>query len=57
IKESVDEAKTDVAEDCEIMTDLEITFKHNLDPLTPIGKRQIPDGSSESTIVGRLCDG
>ncbi|XP_058783014.1 uncharacterized protein LOC131657659 [Vicia villosa] len=54
IKESVDEAKTDVADDCDVPTDLEITSKHNPEPLTPTVKRQNHHGSSESTSV---CDG
>ncbi|XP_058762515.1 uncharacterized protein LOC131635893 [Vicia villosa] len=51
IKESVDEAKTDAADDCD---DLEITSKHNPEPLTPTAKRQNHGGSSESTS---FCDG
>ncbi|XP_058726556.1 uncharacterized protein LOC131597914 [Vicia villosa] len=54
IKESVDEANTAAADDCEVLTDLEITSKHNPDPQTPTAKRQNHDGSSESTTV---CDG
>ncbi|XP_058783210.1 uncharacterized protein LOC131657876 [Vicia villosa] len=54
IKESVDEANTAAADDCDILTDLEITSKHNPDPQTPTAKRQNHDGSSESTTV---CDG
>ncbi|XP_058766655.1 uncharacterized protein LOC131640262 [Vicia villosa] len=54
IKESVDEAKTYAADDCDIPTDLEITSKHNPEPLTPTAKRHIHGGSSESTSV---CDG
>ncbi|XP_058759281.1 uncharacterized protein LOC131632531 [Vicia villosa] len=51
IKESVDEAKTDAADDCDVVTDLEITSKHNPEPLTPTAKRQNHDASSESTSV------
>ncbi|XP_058726552.1 uncharacterized protein LOC131597911 [Vicia villosa] len=51
IKESVDEAKTNVAEEYEIVTDVEITSKHNPDPVTPTAKRHIGDGSNESTTV------
>ncbi|XP_058751158.1 uncharacterized protein LOC131624214 [Vicia villosa] len=54
IKESIDEANTAAADDCDILTDLEITSKHNPDPQTPTAKRQNHDGSSESTTV---CDG
>ncbi|XP_058788518.1 uncharacterized protein LOC131662683 [Vicia villosa] len=54
IKERVDEANTAVADDCDILTDLDITSKHNPDPQTPTAKRQNHDGSSESTTV---CDG
>ncbi|XP_058751320.1 uncharacterized protein LOC131624386 [Vicia villosa] len=51
IKESVDEAKTDAADDCDVPTDLEITSKHNPEPLTPTAKRQSHGGTSESTSV------
>ncbi|XP_058762899.1 uncharacterized protein LOC131636289 isoform X2 [Vicia villosa] len=54
IKESVDKAKTDAADDCDVPTDLEITSKHNPEPLTPTAKRKNHHGSSESTSV---CDG
>ncbi|XP_058726851.1 uncharacterized protein LOC131598250 [Vicia villosa] len=54
IKESVDEANTAAADDCDVLTDLEITSKHNPDPQTPTAKRQNHDGLSESTTV---CDG
>ncbi|XP_058726383.1 uncharacterized protein LOC131597723 [Vicia villosa] len=57
IKESVDEAKTDAAEECEILTDVEITSRHNPDPVTPTAKRHIGDGSNESTTVAGMCDG
>ncbi|XP_058751503.1 uncharacterized protein LOC131624572 [Vicia villosa] len=57
VKESVDEAKTDAAEECGIVTDVEITSKHNPDPVTPTAKRQIHDGSNDSTTVAGLCDG
>ncbi|XP_058758391.1 uncharacterized protein LOC131631625 [Vicia villosa] len=51
IKESVDEAKTDAADDCDVVTHLEITSKHNPEPLTPTAKRQTHDGSRESTSI------
>ncbi|CAI8618376.1 unnamed protein product [Vicia faba] len=53
IKESVDEAKTSAPEEC----DLEITSKHKPDPMTPIGKRYFPRGSSESTTLESFYDG
>ncbi|XP_058773719.1 uncharacterized protein LOC131647920 [Vicia villosa] len=53
IKESVDEAKTDANEDCELVTDLEITSEHKPDAVTPGGKRHLPAASSES-IDGEL---
>ncbi|XP_058762726.1 uncharacterized protein LOC131636093 [Vicia villosa] len=53
IKESVDEAKTDANEDCELVTDLEITSEHKPDVVTPGGKRHLPAASSES-IDGEL---
>ncbi|XP_058760453.1 uncharacterized protein LOC131633781 [Vicia villosa] len=57
IKESVDEAKTDAGEECEVHADLEITSKHNPEPLTPTGKRHIHGASTESTSVEVVCDG
>ncbi|XP_058726916.1 uncharacterized protein LOC131598318 [Vicia villosa] len=57
IKESVDEAKTDANEDCELVTDLEITSEHKPDAVTPGGKRHLPAASSESTDLDRLHDG
>ncbi|XP_058764691.1 uncharacterized protein LOC131638159 [Vicia villosa] len=56
IKESVDEAKTDVNEDCELVTDLEITSEHKPDAVTPAGKRHFPGVSSESTDLDGLYD-
>ncbi|XP_058769157.1 uncharacterized protein LOC131643023 [Vicia villosa] len=53
IKESVDEAKTDANEDCELVTDLEITSEHKPNAVTPGGKRHLPAASSES-IDGEL---
>ncbi|KAI5409620.1 hypothetical protein KIW84_055161 [Lathyrus oleraceus] len=35
----------------EQIQDLEITSKHNPDPVAPTSKRQIPDGSSESKTL------
>ncbi|XP_058775663.1 uncharacterized protein LOC131649936 [Vicia villosa] len=55
IKESVDEAKTDVHEDREL--DLEITFEHKPNIVTPAGKRHFPSASSESTNLEGLYDG
>ncbi|XP_058731680.1 uncharacterized protein LOC131623307 isoform X2 [Vicia villosa] len=57
IKESVDEARTEAPEECDLVTDLEITSKHNPDPITPTSKRQLPDGSSESTTFEGLSEG
>ncbi|XP_058776139.1 uncharacterized protein LOC131650446 [Vicia villosa] len=57
IKESVDEAKTDANEDCELVTDLEITFEHKPDAVTPGGKRHLPAASSESIDLDGLHDG
>ncbi|XP_058756262.1 uncharacterized protein LOC131629498 [Vicia villosa] len=57
IKESVDEAKIDVNEDCELVTDLEITSEHKPDAVTPAGKRHFPGASSESTDLDELYDG
>ncbi|XP_058784257.1 uncharacterized protein LOC131659029 [Vicia villosa] len=57
IKESVDEAKTDANEDCELVTDLESTSKHKPDAITPAGKRHFPGASSESTNLDGLHDG
>ncbi|KAL5082293.1 hypothetical protein RYX36_010714 [Vicia faba] len=37
--------------------DMEITFEHKPGPITPAGKRQLPDGSSESTSFEGLYDG
>ncbi|XP_058738575.1 uncharacterized protein LOC131610581 [Vicia villosa] len=56
IKESVDEAKTDANEDCELVTDLEITSEHKPDAVTPPGKRHFPAASSESTDLDGLHD-
>ncbi|KAL5052380.1 hypothetical protein RYX36_033062, partial [Vicia faba] len=41
----------------EAIEDVEITSEHKPDPTTPIGKRQLPGGSSESTSFEGLCDG
>ncbi|XP_058769374.1 uncharacterized protein LOC131643240 [Vicia villosa] len=57
IKESVDEAKTDANEDCELVTELEITSEHKPDAVTPPGKRHFPAASSESTDLEGLHDG
>ncbi|KAI5418770.1 hypothetical protein KIW84_043119 [Lathyrus oleraceus] len=57
IKESVDEAKSDVVEYWEVVTEVEITFKHNPKPVRPTPKRQHPDGLSESTTLISLYDG
>ncbi|XP_058762473.1 uncharacterized protein LOC131635856 [Vicia villosa] len=57
IKESVDEAKTGANEDCELVTDLEITSEHKPDAVTPGGKRHLPAASSESTNLDGLHDG
>ncbi|KAL5058698.1 hypothetical protein RYX36_030302 [Vicia faba] len=57
IKESVDEAKTGAPEDCVKETDLEITSKHNLDPTTPISKRDFPWRCTESTTSEEFYDG
>ncbi|XP_058768016.1 uncharacterized protein LOC131641704 [Vicia villosa] len=57
IKESVDEAKTNANEDCELVTDLEITSEHKPDAVTPAGKRHFPAASSESTDLDGLHDG
>ncbi|XP_058761316.1 uncharacterized protein LOC131634701 [Vicia villosa] len=57
IKESVDEAKTDANEDCELVTDLEITSEHKPDVVTPSGKRHLPAASSESIDLDGLHDG
>ncbi|XP_058755825.1 uncharacterized protein LOC131629045 [Vicia villosa] len=57
IKESVDEAKTDGNEDCELVTDLEITSEHKPDAVTPGGKRHLPAASSESIDLDGLHDG
>ncbi|XP_058748505.1 uncharacterized protein LOC131621467 [Vicia villosa] len=57
IKESVDEAKTDGNEDCELVTDLEITSEHKPDAVTPGGKRHLPVASSESIDLDGLHDG
>ncbi|XP_058776166.1 uncharacterized protein LOC131650476 [Vicia villosa] len=57
IRESVDEAKTDANEDCELVTDLEITSEHKPDAVAPGGKRHLPAASSESTDLDGLHDG
>ncbi|XP_058733258.1 uncharacterized protein LOC131604860 [Vicia villosa] len=57
IRESVDEAKIDVNEDCELVTDLEITSEHKPDAVTPAGKRHFPGASSESTDLDGIYDG
>ncbi|KAL5079095.1 hypothetical protein RYX36_007516 [Vicia faba] len=57
VKKSVDEAKTSAPEDCVKEMDLKITSKHNPDPMTPIGKRDFPGGSSESATLEEFCDG
>ncbi|XP_058733270.1 uncharacterized protein LOC131604872 [Vicia villosa] len=57
IKENVDEAKIDANEDCELVTDLEITSEHKPDAVTPAGKRHFPAASSESTDLDGLHDG
>ncbi|XP_058726316.1 uncharacterized protein LOC131597649 [Vicia villosa] len=48
IKKSVDEAKTDANEDCELVTP---------DAVTPAGRRHFPAASSESTDLDGLHDG
>lgn len=57
IHESVDEANNQEGD--EVVHDLEITSKHNPEPLTPTAslKRIAPDGSSESTTFQETCDG
>ncbi|XP_058765889.1 uncharacterized protein LOC131639409 [Vicia villosa] len=55
--ESVDEAKIAALEDCEVVTDIEITSEHKPDAVTPIGKRHFPGASTESTTLEGLCDG
>ncbi|XP_058787891.1 uncharacterized protein LOC131662193 [Vicia villosa] len=55
INESVDERG--VVDECDVITDLKITSKHNPEPVTPTAKRQAPDGSSESTTMKNLCNG
>ncbi|CAI8600737.1 unnamed protein product [Vicia faba] len=57
VKESVDDGKTGVPKDCVKETDLEITSKHNPDPMTPIDKRDFPGGSSKSTTSDEFYDG
>ncbi|XP_058764091.1 uncharacterized protein LOC131637518 [Vicia villosa] len=57
IKESVDEAKTYANEDCELVTDLEITSEHKPDAVTPAGKMHFAGASSESTDLDGLHDG
>ncbi|KAL5063792.1 hypothetical protein RYX36_025529 [Vicia faba] len=57
IKESMDKAKTNAPEECVKETDLEIPSNHNPDPMTPIGKREFPGGSSESTTSEGFYDG
>ncbi|KAL5101078.1 hypothetical protein RYX36_005405 [Vicia faba] len=41
----------------ETVEDLDITSKHNLNSITPVGKRQFPGASSESTSSEGFCDG
>ncbi|CAI8584089.1 unnamed protein product [Vicia faba] len=57
VAQSVDEAKTGAPEEYVKETDLEITSKHNPDPMTFIGKREFPGGSSESTTSEGFCNG
>ncbi|XP_058774953.1 uncharacterized protein LOC131649214 [Vicia villosa] len=54
IKESVDEANTAAADDCDVLTDLEITSKHNPDPQTPTAKTMMAQANRRPCVMGNF---